>query len=780
MDLRSDIATAAARMASDYDVSREVRRLGPRLHGAETVQRLAAGLYGAGAGLLAVTDHQVMFLRDGRNGTAVESFPLGELRAAEWSPEGARATISVTDSRTTAVLRQVALGDARAVVELIHALAEGAESQESDLSRYDTDPSTESTGGYPIGGTGSYPVSAPPAVPGTGGYPAGGTGAHQAVSGTGGFGAGAHRSDGGSTGGGRHGGGSGYLPAAAASAPFGGSRHGEDRGPHGGAPEYGQDSILGRSPAEAMAGAGVGGGFLPGGRSLNGAGGPAAPAGSALPTSGRVLERDESASATTTTFNRPTDSGPGWGGVRGIPRPAGPGDTMQGAVPITALAATNIAPPLPPMPEPDQRGEQRTDHRQPVERSGPLGLAGSNLVGEVPITQLATEDFADGYPEPRTPDALDAGVAGTAGTAAVDPVPDALPDTIGDDAAAPEQTDGDERPKPINWKAPSKSRVKPLLGPKSHKKDGSAEETVAVGAAGSEPTGGTGAVAGPAASHTLTDLRPPSATASSAKRSRWVWMTAGAAALVGLATVGSIKLIGSGGDPAAPLSPAPAAAVDNPAGPTVQVAKVLAGDQVQVTGQYTGTVEVLGIVSPSGTSCGAAQAKQYAVDTLTHQTVALVSDSSQPQTDASGRRLAYLALPNHNDYSTQAAGAGMAKFFDGGNNLQNATQIKAAQSVAQEDKDGLWGPPCNGKFATSGSAASSTSSSGSGTASEGADGSADSSSTSGSSSTGSGSSSSESGTSHSSKASTRSSKSTHSSTESGGTGHSTTTGAGTN
>ena len=295
--------------------------------------------------------------------------------------------------------------------------------------------------------------------------------------------------------------------------------------------------------------------------------------------------------------------------------------------------------------------------------------------------------------------------------------------------------EGTERPAPISWRPPDRGQVTPLRGPKASKQGKTAEtesskagllETALPKAA--LPKAALPKAALPkAASLKAASLKGKPAGAgipeapsgqdfassiglkTRSNRARWIWLTAGAAALVGLAAIGSVKLLGGNGSEAtAQVRPTPAAAVNTPTGligptgPVVQVSKVLAGDRLQVTGQYTGTVVVLGMVSPSGSSCGADMAKQYAIDTLNHQTVTLQSDSTQPATDASGRKLAYLELTNDLDYSTQAVGAGMAKYFDSGQQLQNTAQIKGAQSVAEQDRNGLWGPSCNGSFAGTG------------------------------------------------------------------------------
>lgn len=835
MELRSDIATAASRMTSEYDVNREVRQLGAYLREGESVQRLATGIYGAGAGLLAVTDHRVLLLRDGRSGQASEGFPLGRLSSADWSADGGRATITVSDSNSTAVLRQVAFDDARGVVELIHQLADAAPGHRAEpghdlfgATPAGHDGTRGSTGAGPYSGAsygdgsysggsygdGSYGGGSYGGGPyGDGSYSGGsygGVGAASRASGeTGpeiapaavftdrGGPTGAYDAVGaaGSTGGYRATG--GYLPAE------GSGTYGQ-AGPSGATGgTYGQSTVPGatggyqpvdphRAPvgaydsATGARGDGSGEGFLPGGRTLNGAGAP----GSASLFGGGPDTRamPDSASATTMTFNRPVGSGPGWTGVQGIPSPTGPGDGA-GGVPVSALAGSGAVP----LPELGQtsRFVDVPSQQRAVESSGPLGLTAANLVGEVPITQLAAEgsggfdavtDADQPYPTGQLGTVSGRGAegtpvrdldAGSAATAAVLAgrvkapgeesrdgfVPDI--DATGEAGAVNLTAEGTERPKPITWRPPSGGRVNPLRGPRSRKNSKAEGEPDTA-----EESADTTQADAKQSPKQTEDFSTAIGLKSGTNRARWIWLTAGAAALVGLAAVGSVKLLGSTGtDGPTPVSPVPAAAVDSPtpSGPVVQVSKVLAGDRVEVTGQYTGTVVVLGIVSPSGTGCGAEQSKQYAVDTLNHQTVTLLADASQPATDSSGRKLAYLELPNNNDYSTQVVGAGMAKYFDSGKPVQYTTQIKAAQSVAEQDKDGLWGPPCNGSFSGAGTSASSKSSADSDEA-ENSDGQSDSSSSESGSATSSGS---------SSTKSTTKAKPSHS-TGSTTTGHSTT------
>jgi hypothetical protein len=682
MELRSDIAAAATSgMISDYDVSRELAQLNAYLRDGETVHRLASGIYGAGSGLLAVTNHRVLFLRDGRGGQASEGFPFDALTSATWNPDGARAVITVSDSHSTAMLRQTAVANAQAVVDLIWGLA-GAANQRRREPDYDLErgygPSYNSLEGTSSG------------LPATG--PAQGPGAPAGRS--------ASLGDLGST--------------------TGASRvlHSEPRGGLSSAPGYGDDGSTrgrhGSHSAPEPASAAYGDGFLPGGLAAGGASGPIRRVGEdpgyQLPEHTAVLPNIAQQR--------------GWGPVNGVPEPAGqaPGrsanpnsalaagaiSSLTGSVPISVLSDTGAPASASRVPEP---------YRSPEHSAGPE----PTWVGEVPISQLAAEDIsdttdageaaADLMPAPgetsiaalSAPEAARFGghAPGTGVPAQGGATGRDTPGTRHDrddelagtslhnvlDDESDEAEDESARPKPIEWRSPT---VRPMRGPKSRAARSESATRPPTAPSGTGPSGGSGI-----------------------QRNKWLWLGAGASALVALAAIGSVKLITSSGDAAAPVSPAPAASVATPLGPTVNVSKVLGPDRVEVTGSVSGTVVVLGIVTPSGNSCGADEAKKYAEQTLANQNVTLTTDPSEPLTDRSGHRLAYLQLPNRADYSTSAVSAGMAKYFDGGTALEKGPEIKAAQAEAKQRKAGLWAAPCSGKFAGSSANADTTSSTGS-------------------------------------------------------------------
>jgi micrococcal nuclease len=385
----------------------------------------------------------------------------------------------------------------------------------------------------------------------------------------------------------------------------------------------------------------------------------------------------------------------------------------RGAVPISVLARTTAIPAQQPAVEPTAVGQGTVEHarvEQPslelprvdqpslgqarVERSGPIGSP-EIMAGEVPVSQLAAEATAgdllvDGEATvavPRTSPEQAEQAGPTEGTA-----------TTEDDEAT---TATGERPKPINWTAPSESRsesrAKARRGESSEARTVSLNRPVRLEATSRPPNNSPGG--------------RPGALARSKK---WIWLGAGAAGLIGLAALGSAKLIATSesGGPAA-VNPAPAA-VDSAVGPTVTITKVVDGDTVEVSGAVNGVVEILGIVAPrlDKEQCGATTSKAYAVKTLNNTTVTLVTDPTQPATDRAGNKLAFLRLPNGADYSVMAVEAGMARYYESPQPVGNAAEIKAAEAQAEKKHTGLWGAPCYGSVTgTTGSASSASSTS---------------------------------------------------------------------
>jgi endonuclease YncB( thermonuclease family) len=617
MELRSDIAAAAARMASGYEVQREIRRLAAYLRQGETVHRLASGVYGTGPGLLAVTSHRVLLLRDGRSGQASEGFPLERVSVAEWARDGVLGTITVSDSHSTGVLAQVPAVEGAEAVSAIRMLTE---SDAAGPTRRWSLTGADTLGTDALGAIGSPSGAGPAALPATG--------------------------------------------------P-------EETGPVSG---------------------------YPGGR-WTGADPLAVPTQSAAE---RTHTTGAAARASVPAGAYPEPTGPYPDQYAPTANPGAAADELtRGAVPVSVLARTGTIPaqpspsepPLRPLPESaleltlertdtdirERRAPVQRPHVEPpdMEHSGVLGSRPEIRAGEVPVSQLAAEEtVALSIAEPRSADLSETdSPAGDEGTAETDD--DVEPDGPG----AGTDATGRERPKPINWKAPSGSRRAANAGGSSQK--GTAK-------------GGRSAVRVEATSKPSAKAPGPKAGQGSRSK-KWIWLGAGAAGLISLAALGSAKLISTNQPVAAPVSPAPAA-VDSAAGPVVTVTNVINGDTVEVSGQFTGVVEVLGIVAPrqDKNQCGGAAAQAFAVRTLNNTTVTLVSDPSQPVTTRTGHRQAFLRLPNGADYSVLAVQAGMARYYPSQPPVSTAADITAAEAQAQRNHAGLWGPPCSGKLTGSG------------------------------------------------------------------------------
>jgi micrococcal nuclease len=150
---------------------------------------------------------------------------------------------------------------------------------------------------------------------------------------------------------------------------------------------------------------------------------------------------------------------------------------------------------------------------------------------------------------------------------------------------------------------------------------------------------------------------------------------------------------------------APAAAPPLPAGRALVVSKVVDGDTVDVGDDHGTTVRVrvLGIDTPetkdprTPVQCWGPEASAYATQILLGQHVTVVTDPSQDLRDRYGRLLAYLYLPDGQNYSIAAAAAGTARAYTYDTPVQEAAAIAAVEASARSARRGLWGPPCNGQ-----------------------------------------------------------------------------------
>jgi micrococcal nuclease len=620
MELRSDIAAATTRMTSGYEVQREIRQLAAYLREGETVQRLAAGIYGAGAGLLAVTDHRVLLLRDGRSGQASEGFPLERVSAAEWIADGPLGIITVSDSNTTAELRDVPTADGAEVVGFIRSLTD-PQANVPPSRRWTNFATPRGMGPAGPGATGPVAPLAdnagpsrtsPPsrAVPTQSGLGPGGLPSRIAAQHTGGYPTPAQ-----------------YAPNSPASATA-------DALTRGAVPI----SVLARTTA--------------------------------IPAQQLSVEQSRvEQSAGQFTVEQP-------GVEQSVEQPWVGQSRAQHSVEQARV---------------EQAGVEQSLEQSRVERSGPIGSP-EVMAGEVPVSLLAAEATVSLHAAPAGEDLTGSDAEATM----------AVP-SAGAESTDEAEADG-ERPQPISWSAPAKSRGGAAPG-STESRTVNLRRPVRLEAKNRPP-----------------NAEPGTGPGALARSKKWIWLGAGAAGLIGLAALGSAKLISTGEPGPASVSPAPAA-VDSAVGPVVTVTKVIDGDTVEVSGPVNGIVEVLGIVAPrlDKDQCGAATSKAFAVKTLNNTTVTLVTDPSQPATDHGGNKLAFLRLPDGADYSVVAVEAGMARYYESPQPVGNAAAIKAAEADAEKKSAGLWAAPCHGKFSgtgtTSGTGTSSGTTSGSSTGS---------------------------------------------------------------
>lgn len=187
-----------------------------------------------------------------------------------------------------------------------------------------------------------------------------------------------------------------------------------------------------------------------------------------------------------------------------------------------------------------------------------------------------------------------------------------------------------------------------------------------------------------------------------------VLVVGGGGAALGVMTLGSSSpdttapASASGGgtpSPASGVSATPASDAGLPSSPTMiaSVSSVDSGDAVtvDVAGRSI-PVRILGIDAPAAPQCGAEASLAYAQQQMAGQMVTLVPDPTMPETDAQGRRLAYVVLRSQLSYTDAALMKGMAR-TDTSQPLWYADVFAREQSQAVDDGVGIWGAPCNAR-----------------------------------------------------------------------------------
>ncbi|PRX90842.1 SHOCT domain-containing protein [Allonocardiopsis opalescens] len=123
--LRPDIQAARDRMTTRLGSNREIRRLVEHLWDGETVERLAAGSYGGGTGLLVLTGRRLLFIRDGWTGQVSEDFPFEKISSVQWAGGLLLGKLVVFASGNKAEIGQLDKTDGRAIADAVRGRLSG-------------------------------------------------------------------------------------------------------------------------------------------------------------------------------------------------------------------------------------------------------------------------------------------------------------------------------------------------------------------------------------------------------------------------------------------------------------------------------------------------------------------------------------------------------------------------------------------------------------------------------------------------------------------------------
>ena len=115
VNVRTDIDAAAERLSSAFGSKREIAKLPEFLWEGETVEMLAAGSYGGGLGLLAMTDRRLIFLKHGFMSQKLEDFPYANISSVQWQGGMVQGTLTVYASGNKAEIKNITKADGKAM-----------------------------------------------------------------------------------------------------------------------------------------------------------------------------------------------------------------------------------------------------------------------------------------------------------------------------------------------------------------------------------------------------------------------------------------------------------------------------------------------------------------------------------------------------------------------------------------------------------------------------------------------------------------------------------------
>ncbi|GHE33351.1 hypothetical protein GCM10017673_40360 [Streptosporangium violaceochromogenes] len=117
--LRPDIQAAANLMQSKIGAKREIRKLIEYLWDDEQVHLMSGGQYGAGTGLVVLTNRRLLFVKDGVMSKTTEDFPLDKISSVQWSSGMLLGTLIVFASGNKAEIKNMDKKDGKQVADTL-------------------------------------------------------------------------------------------------------------------------------------------------------------------------------------------------------------------------------------------------------------------------------------------------------------------------------------------------------------------------------------------------------------------------------------------------------------------------------------------------------------------------------------------------------------------------------------------------------------------------------------------------------------------------------------
>lgn len=118
-ELRADIVAAKQKMRTKLGSGREIKKLNEHLWEDERVDLMAGGTYGAGTGLLVLTDRRLLFLKDGVFSKTTEDFPMEKISSVQWSSGIVQGKLTVFASGNKAEIKNVNKDDGKQIADTI-------------------------------------------------------------------------------------------------------------------------------------------------------------------------------------------------------------------------------------------------------------------------------------------------------------------------------------------------------------------------------------------------------------------------------------------------------------------------------------------------------------------------------------------------------------------------------------------------------------------------------------------------------------------------------------